>query len=59
MWTGKVMSKRKTIGENELNKFYKVKYDLNNLKGITFFRSRTEVWLLTKKNGFTGLKYYV
>lgn len=31
---GKVMSKRKTIGGNEiLNKFYKVKYDLNNPKG--------------------------
>ena len=59
---GKVMSKRKTIGENELlNKFYKVKYDLKNPKGNYIFLDQELMpdSLTLVKNGFTWTKYSV
>ena len=59
---GKVISQRNTMGGDEiLNKFYKVKYDLNNPKGNYIFLDKElkPDSLTLVKNGFTWTKYYV
>jgi hypothetical protein len=58
---GKIVSKRKALGEDEiLNKFYKVKYDLKNPKANCIFLDKElkPDSLTLVKAGFTWTKYY-
>ena len=59
---GKIMTKTKTMGGDEiLNKFYKVKYDLNNPRGNNIFLDQElkPDSLTLVKNGFTWTKYFI
>ena len=59
---GKILSKRKVIGGDEiLNKFYKVKYHLNNPRAnyIILDKELKPDSLTLVKAGFSKIKYYI
>ena len=59
---GKILSKRKVIGGDEiLNKFYKVKYHLNNPRAnyIILDKELKPDSLSLVKAGFSKIKYYI